>query len=880
MMTLRPYQAEAVDAILHEWDEDRKRTLLVLPTGCHAIGQKLLMADGTAMAVEDIHVGDKLMGSDGSPRTVLHRTEGNGQYFCVKPVKGDPFLVTGDHKLTLVRTNERKHPKHPCQTHGGEWIDVTVREWLSWSDNRKHLYKLVRCAGIDWFIGAQDENITIAPYFLGILLGDGYFGDSISVTTAEPEVAEVIVREADKYGMHLRIVPAGKAATYYLTCGLQMKQNPLLREIAALGLAKHTADVKFVPTLYKYAPRPVRLEVIAGLIDSDGYLTLNGYDYITKSKALAEDLAFMCRSVGLAAYISWCWKTWNGKVGDYYRVSISGQCDRIPCRVQRRKSSERRQSKDVLRTGFQITPDGYGPYIGFTVDGDNRYLLEDFTVTHNCGKTIVFAMVAKKQVERGHRVLILAHRGELLQQAADKLKMAAGLESVLEKAESSSIGSFFPVTVGSVQSLAQEKRLAKFPADYFDDIIVDEAHHCLSASYQKVLNHFPAANVLGVTATPDRGDMKNLGEFFDSRAYEYTMTAAIRQGFLVPIKAQMIPLQLDLTDVGISSGDFAAGDIGNALEPYLEQIANEMLHYCYGRKTVVFLPLIATSQKFCQMLNAKGLPAAEVNGDSDDRAEVLSDFEAGKYAVLCNSMLLTEGWDCPAVDCIVVLRPTKVRGLYQQMVGRGMRLSPGKDHLLLLDFLWMTERHDLCRPSALISKNEEIARKMDEQLQKDDGVYDLIETEEQAERDVLSEREAALARELAEMRRRKAKLVDPLQYALSIAAEDLANYVPTFAWEMGPPSEKQLKFLEARGIQAEAVENSGKAHLLIDRLIRRQNEGLATPKQIRLLERYGFQHVGTWSFEAANDMISRLSNNGWRLPRGIYPATYNPSLVS
>ena len=134
--------------------------------------------------------------------------------------------------------------------------------------------------------------------------------------------------------------------------------------------------------------------------------------------------------------------------------------------------------------------------------GHRRTLL---VLPTGCGKTVVFAKVAEEQVRKGHRILILAHRGELLTQAADKLRSASGLESVLEKAEFSSLGSPVPVTVGSVQSLSQEKRLLSFPGDYFSDIIVDEAHHCLSASYRKILDHFTEANVLGVTATPDRG---------------------------------------------------------------------------------------------------------------------------------------------------------------------------------------------------------------------------------------------------------------------------------------------------------------------------------------------------------------------------------------
>ncbi len=506
-------------------------------------------------------------------------------------------------------------------------------------------------------------------------------------------------------------------------------------------------------------------------------------------------------------------------------------------------------------------------------EGQQKTLL---VLPTGCGKTVVFSSVTEDQVKKGHRVLIMAHRGELLDQAAHKLWQTAGIESVLEKADSSCLGSSVPVTVGSVQSLAQPARLARFPEDYYQDIIVDEAHHCLSDSYRRVLDHFPEANVLGVTATPDRGDKRNLGEYFDSLAYEYSMTRAIRDGYLCPIKAQMIPLKLDIREVGISNGDFAVNAIGHALEPYLRQIAKEMAEYCKGRKTVAFLPLISTSRKFCRMLNEAGLRAVEINGYSADRAEILRDFEAGKYDVLCNSMLLTEGWDCPAVDCIVVLRPTKIRSLYQQMVGRGMRLHPGKDHLLLLDFLWMTERHDLCKPSSLFAKDAKIAELMDKSIEAEEESVDLMEAEEQAERDVLTERENTLARELAIMRNRQHKLVDPLQYAISIAAEDLASYTPTFAWEMAPPSQKQIEFLERRGIFADSVRNAGFASMLIDRLQNRQAAGLSTPKQIRCLEKYGFRQVGTWRFDDASALISKLANNRWRLPYGFNAAAYRP----
>ena len=491
-----------------------------------------------------------------------------------------------------------------------------------------------------------------------------------------------------------------------------------------------------------------------------------------------------------------------------------------------------------------------------------------------CGKTIVFSKVIEDRVRAGDRVLVLAHRGELLEQAADKLAQATGLRCATEKAEESCLGSWYRVVVGSVQSLMRDKRLSRFAHDYFQTIVVDEAHHVLSDGYQRVLNHFCDARVLGVTATPDRGDMRNLGQCFQSLAYEYSLPKAIRDGFLSPIKALTIPLKLDLTGVGVQSGDFKAGDLGTALDPYLEQIADEMERYCFDRKTVVFLPLVKTSQKFRDILNRHGFQAAEVNGTSDDRAQILRDFDAGKYNVLCNSMLLTEGWDCPSVDCIVLLRPTKVRSLYSQMVGRGTRLFRGKDHLLLLDFLWHTERHELCHPANLICENEDVARKMTENIEAAGCPVDIKEAEQKASEDVVAQREEALAKQLHEMRRRKQRLVDPLQFEMSIQAQDLTGYVPAFGWEMGPPSDAQKNALEKLGILPDQIENAGKAKLLLDRLSTRQEAGLTTPKQIRLLERRGFQHVGTWSFDHARHLIDRIAANGWKIPASVDPTTY------
>lgn len=495
-----------------------------------------------------------------------------------------------------------------------------------------------------------------------------------------------------------------------------------------------------------------------------------------------------------------------------------------------------------------------------------------------CGKTIVFADVARNRAAQGN-VLVLAHREELLTQAADKIMRSCGMRCSVEKAEKSCLTSDERITVGSVQTLGTERRLARFEKDYFRTIIVDEAHHSLADTYKRVLEHFDEAKVLGVTATPDRGDMRNLGEYYESLAYEYTLPEAIKDGYLCPIRAKSIPLGIDISSVKTQAGDYSASDLGSALNPYLKTIADRMLTVCKGRHTVVFLPLVSIAQEFKDILNNKGLRACEVNGNSTDREELLRDFEAGKYDVICNAMLLTEGWDCPIVDTIVVLRPTKIRSLYSQMVGRGTRLHPNKEYLLLLDFLWMTGKHRLVKPADIICKKEEIADRLNKEIDSADEAVDLMEEEAAVSKTYSEEMLAEAlqkAQEIEKTARAHSKLIDPLEFELSIMDEDLTDYVPTFGWEMLPPSEKQITALQNFGIATESIEYKGLASKLLDKCFTRMNAKLATVKQMQVLRRWGFQNVNLWSKEDASAIMGLLSQNNWRLPSWINPATYIP----
>ena len=467
------------------------------------------------------------------------------------------------------------------------------------------------------------------------------------------------------------------------------------------------------------------------------------------------------------------------------------------------------------------------------------------------GKTILFSRLAEDY--QPSRTLILAHREELITQAVDKLRSSTGLEAQVEMGEErASLDA--PVVVASVQTLMREKRRERWPRDHFGLVVVDEAHHALADSYLNTLGHFDDhAKVLGVTATPDRGDKKNLGKYFENIACEVTLLDLVNQGWLSPIRVKTVPLEMSLRGVRTTAGDFSADDLGHALEPYLEKIADVLVEHRH-RKTLVFLPLIAVSKRFAQICRDRGLLAEHVDGQTTERQATLERFRKDEIRILTNAMLLTEGYDEPSIDCVVCLRPTKIRALYSQIIGRGTRIWPGKDHLLVLDFLWQAEELSLMRPANLIAEDDLDAKALTDKLGAEGDL-------EEAREEVNADRTRSLTERLNENRSRSGSVLDPLELAVSLNEVALAEYVPTMAWQAQAPTAKQLDVLQKFGLNTMSILSKGHASMILDRLITRRQLGLATPKQVRVMRRYGHKRPELATFEEAKQFLdARFAN--------------------
>lgn len=490
------------------------------------------------------------------------------------------------------------------------------------------------------------------------------------------------------------------------------------------------------------------------------------------------------------------------------------------------------------------------------------------------GKTVLFCYVAKQTVNAGGKVLILAHSEELLDQAADKLLRSTGLVAVKEKA-SERATAYDSVVVASVATLRRESRLKGWAPDHFAKIIIDEAHRSKAKSYEIILSYFTGKK-LGVTATADRGDKKSLADIYQTVAFEFSLLDAVHDGWLVRPVAETIPLKIDLKGVKTArtgqGSDYDLTEVSHRIAPFLGEIGRQLAVRAVGKgQGIVFLPSVETARMMAEALVAAGINAEYVSGDCENRTEKIEAFKNGDTTVICNAMLLIEGFDHDAIGWVCVLRPTKIRALYVQAVGRGTRplnsivphlndapdaatrkaliKSSAKPVLYIFDFLWLTEKLDLIAPANLVTNNPKVAAKIAEE-----GVDgDLIELAEDADRDLLK----ALEKATAEHKNKKGRMIDPLELAVSLKAEDLKTYEPKERWEFKAPSTGQLDAIGKAGIDVSTITTAGMASKVLDKLKQRQQLGLCTVKQMSFLERMGIPEASTYKFEQASAIITQ-----------------------
>lgn len=514
------------------------------------------------------------------------------------------------------------------------------------------------------------------------------------------------------------------------------------------------------------------------------------------------------------------------------------------------------------------------------------------------GKTVLFGHVIRRW-EKG-RVMVIAHREELIRQAANKIAAVTGIKPEIEMAEERADEHFYAkakVVVASKDTL-HEKRLQRFDPGEFGLVITDEAHHAVADSYRRIYEHFKNCHHLGVTATPDRTDEAALGKVFQSVAFNYEIQDAINDGWLVPIVQQSVSVaDLDYSKVRTTAGDLNGADLANLMEEekVLHEFASPTLELAGKRKTLVFATTVKHAERLCEIFNRHSAGCARwvsAATPRDERAQMLADYREGLFQYLVNVGVFTEGFDEPSIELIVMARPTKSRSLFAQMVGRGTRPLPGvvdgfsdeecaasgvtaaqarreairqssKPNVEILDFVGNTGKHKLITVADILGGNydDDVVEAAAKKAREAGKPVDVAAALEQAKRELHErrEREKERRRQVIGTATYSTKQVDPF---------DVLDIDPwrERGWDVGKePSEKMVAFLAKNGIDAAGL-SFGRCKQLIGEIISRRNRDLCSFKQAKILAKYGYKTDCT--FQEARQIIDQIAANNWRKPPG------------
>ena len=512
------------------------------------------------------------------------------------------------------------------------------------------------------------------------------------------------------------------------------------------------------------------------------------------------------------------------------------------------------------------------------------------------GKTVVFSDIIRRAFPR--RALVLAHRAELVYQAKAKIEAITGWRVDIEmgemRADMDCMYGGPQVVVSTIQTQSSggdgSGRMTRFDPRMFGVVVIDEGHHACANSYRKILDWYTqneAVRVLGVTATPDRADEEALGQIFDTVAFDYEIADAIHDGWLVPITQQMVHVEgLDFSQVRTTAGDLNGKDLAKVMEyeKNLHRVVSPAIEIAGDKRTLVFSSSVDHAERMAEMFNRhKPGSATSVCGKTpkDDRRRILSDFETGRIQTVCNCNVLTEGFDNPGVEVIIMARPTKSRSLYAQMAGRATRPAEAiahdlndhespearkamieaseKPNCLIVDFVGNAGRHKLCTSVDILGgKISDRAKELaTERMQNgpptdvSDAIAEAIEAERKEK-----ERDAAKRARLKAKATYTTSTVDPFDTFQVTPVEPRG-------WDKGKKlTAKQDALLKKQGINADDMPYT-QAKQLIDTLFDRWDKNLCSFKQAKLLRKRGLPTDVTR--DKATEMINEIAEReGWR----------------
>jgi Hom_end-associated Hint/Type III restriction enzyme, res subunit len=621
--------------------------VLSLPCGygkCHGKDTKIMMFDGSIKMIQDIVPGELVMGDDSTPRTVLSTCTGYEQMYRVVPTKGEPYEVNESHILSLKYVQKR-HKKH------GQVLDISVLDYLKLSDSFKH----TEVRGYRVPVTFPHKEVPLDPYMFGYWLGDGV-SKAAMICCQDSTVLHYFHRNLGKYDLHLDF----QSKYDYRIKG--PKPNLFFKTLKELGVIGN----KHIPTVYKCNSRQVQLQVLAGLIDSDGSAINGGWDFIQKNEKLFDDVLFLCRSLGFACYKTCTNAPGGPKKGTYFRCTITGKgVEDVPCKVPRKRLEPREQIKDVLSVGIKLEKLDVGQYFGFELDGNHRYVLGDFTVTHNT--TCALALAAHLKV----RTMIVVHKEFLANQWAERIKeFCPG--STIGRVQCDKLELENDFVIAMIQTMCTREH----EPDAFTSIglvIVDEAHHIGAPAFSQFMFKLCPKYTLGLTATPERKDGLTrllywfMGpNFFTVERENQKQVMVVPVNFDCPEYREAPPLsrigKINLAEVVNRLADNPARN--KIILKIVEDLKKE------NRKILI----LSDRREHCfwltEHIEGSGLYIGGM------KEEELAQSEK-QQVIVATFTLAHEGLDIPALDTVILSTP---HSDVKQAVGRIMRETKGKLH--------------------------------------------------------------------------------------------------------------------------------------------------------------------------------------------------------